>query len=88
MKRFSLRSRDIILCAVIVLTYFILFQVMTHTRMVEKMMALNFTWWELLLITGFIVSRLLTYLLIPSVIAAVLVHRLAAMAVDRRNRKA
>ena len=61
-------------CLAIVIAYAILFQIMLHTRMIEKVMALDFSWWELLLIALFLVARLTTYLVVPAVVVAVAVH--------------
>lgn len=78
MRLFSSRPSDLLRsCGVIVAAYLILHLIMERTRMIEKVMSLNFSWWELLLITGFLVTRLLTYLLVPSVIAALTVRWLA-----------
>ena len=80
MKFLSFRPKALLLdCAGIVICYAILFQIMTHTRMIEKVMAFSFTWWELLLIASFLVARLLAYLLVPAVVAFV-----AVQAVTRR----
>lgn len=85
MKRLSKKLRDFLVCVLIVVVYAALFQFMSHTRMIEKVMALNFSLLELILIVAFLVSRLLTYLLIPSVIVAVLVHRLATFVMRRKT---
>lgn len=69
---------------VLVGAYAILFQVMVHTRMIEKVMALAFSWWELLLIVGFLVSRILTHLLVPPVLVGVGVYVAARWGLDRR----
>lgn len=74
MKPSLFRLRDLTWCVLLVAVYAVLFQVMVHTRMIEKVMASAFSWWELLLIVGFLVSRILTYLLVPSVVVAVGVY--------------
>lgn len=74
MKPQFFRKRDVLWCILPVVVYAILFPIVAHTRMIEKVMALSFSWWELLLIAAFLVSRLLTYLMVPSLIAALLVY--------------
>lgn len=61
-------------CGVVVIVYVALLLTMERTRMIEKVMGANFAWWELVLIAAFLVSRLFTYLVVPSALAAVLVH--------------
>ena len=65
-----------------VVTYAILFQVMAHTRLIEKVMALACSWWELLLIVMFLFTRIATYLFVPAVLAALGVYAL----LSRRQR--
>ncbi len=67
--RFSL-----LVCGVIVGCYAILYQVVAHTGIIERFMSMNFQWWDFVLIAGFIIARLLTYLLVPSVLVALGVH--------------
>ena len=77
MKGFSSRPSDLLRsCGLIVLAYVILFQIIERTRMIEKVMTLTFEWWELLLITAFIVSRLATYLLVPATLLALATWKL------------
>lgn len=72
------RPRDyLVSCGLVAAAYAILFQVMAHTGLIEKAMAANFTWWELVLIVLFLVSRLAVYLLVPPVLLAVGVYSLA-----------
>ena len=61
-------------CAVIVGTHAVLFQMMAQTGIIEKVMALACSGWELLLIVGFLVSRILSYLLVPPLLLAVTVY--------------
>ena len=63
-------------CVVVVVAYAILFQVMAHTRLIEKVMAFTCTGWEFLLILGFLVTRILTYLVVPPLLVAVGVYAL------------
>jgi predicted ABC-type sugar transport system permease subunit len=65
-------------CLFVVAVYAILFQVMAHTRLIEKVMAMTCSRWEFLLILGFLVSRILTYLVIPPFLAALGVYALLA----------
>lgn len=83
MKPSLFRLRDLLWCAGLVAIYAVLFQVMVHTRMIEKVMASTFSWWELLLIVGFLVSRILTYLLVPSVVVALGVYGVARWGVRK-----
>lgn len=63
-------------CVATVAVYAILFQVMAHTRMIEKVMTLACTWWEFLLILVFLFTRIATYLFVPAMLAALGVHAL------------
>lgn len=67
----------LIVCGIIVGVYAILFQVVARTGMIEHLMAMNFRWWEFVLVAGFIVFRLLAYLMVPAVVVALGVHALA-----------
>jgi hypothetical protein len=64
------------LCMVTVVVYAILFQVMAHTRMIEKVMTLSCSLWEMLLIVLFLFSRIATYLFAPALLAGMGVHAL------------
>lgn len=84
MKLLSLQPKAMLIdCLAVVIAYVVLFQIMLHSRMIEKVMALNFSWWELILITLFLVARLSVYLLVPSVLIAVGVHALAKKFLQR-----
>jgi len=87
MKVLSFRPRDLLWCLLVVVGYAVLFQIMERTRLIEKVMALTFSWWELLLIVAFLVSRILTYLLVPSLFVAVAVYFLARWGLRRLERK-
>lgn len=63
--------------ALVVLAYVVLFQIVARTRMIEKVMAMNFSAWELATIAAFLGLRVAVYLLVPSVIAAALARSLA-----------
>ena len=63
-------------CALIVGTHAILFPVMAQTGIIEKVMALTCSGWEFLLILGFLVSRILSYLLVPPLLLAAAVYGL------------
>lgn len=77
MKLLSFHPRDLLIHSMaLVVAYAILFQIMIHTRMIEKVMALTFSWWELLLIASFLVTRILTYLLVPALLGALAVYSL------------
>lgn len=65
-------------CAIIVAIYAILFQVMAHTRLMEKIMAVQVSFIDLLLIVLFLVFRLATYLLVPPLLIALGVREAAA----------
>ncbi len=75
--RSRLPWRELALCLGIVLVYAVLFQVMARTHMVEKIMTMTFSWWEMLLVLGFLATRILTYLLVPAALAALGVRTLA-----------
>lgn len=81
----SFRMRDLWWCALIVLVYAVLFQVMARTHLIEKVMASTFSWWELLLIAGFLITRILSYLLVPSVFAALGVYILSKWLLNLRR---
>ena len=84
MKLLSFHPKAMLIdCLAIVAAYAVLFQIMLHTRMIEKVMALNFSWWELILIVLFLVDRLSTYLLVPSVLVAVAVRAIAIKLLQR-----
>ena len=84
MKLLSFHPKAMLIdCLGIVAAYAVLFQIMLHTRMIEKVMALNFSWWELILIVLFLVARLSTYLLVPSVLVAVAVRAIAIKLLQR-----
>ncbi len=70
-------------CLGIVAAYAVLFQIMLHSRVIEKVMALSFSWWELFLIVLFLVARLSTYLLVPAALVAVAVHATAKKVLQR-----
>ena len=63
-------------CLVTVVIYAILFQVMAHTRLIEKVMTLTCSVWEFLLIVAFLFTRVSTYLFVPAFLAALGVHAL------------
>ncbi len=70
----------------IVVVYIILYQVMARTGMIERVMALNFDWWELVLIVLFLVSRFLTYLFIaPALLALAVYHGAKALLASRSH---
>lgn len=76
MKALSARRALLGGCLVTAAIYAVLFQVMAHTRLVEKVMALTCTWWELLLIALFLFTRIATYLFVPAILAALGAHAL------------
>lgn len=77
------RIRDLWLCGMLLAVYAVLFQVMANTHLIEKVMASTFTWWELLLIGGFLTTRILCFLLVPSAGVALLVYFLSHRLLDR-----
>lgn len=78
MSLLSLRPRDVAVNSVlVVLSYSVLFQIVARTRMIEKVMAMNFSAWELATIAAFLVLRMVVYLLVPSVIVAAVARSLA-----------
>jgi len=79
-------KRDLLWCVLPVIAYAILFPIVAQTRMIEKVMALSFSWWELLLITAFLVARLITYLLVPALTAAMGAFVLTQWLIRRGNR--
>lgn len=61
--------------AIIIVSYFVLYQIMASTGMIERVMTFNFEWWELVLIALFLVARFVTYLfLVPFLIALGVYH--------------
>jgi len=83
MKGISFRPADLLLrCLALAVVYVILLQIVAHTHVMEKVMAMTFSWWELLIIAAFLVTRLLTYLIVPPLLMAIgaytLVRRFAA----------
>lgn len=88
MKYFSSNAGDLLKsCAAVVIAYAILFQIIERTRMIEKIMALTFNWWELVIITAFIASRLATYLLVPATLLALITWRLSKRLSERPIKK-
>lgn len=79
------KSRAFQACAVIVILYVILFQTVAHTRLIEKLMAMTFNWWEMLLVVAFILCRLFTYLFVPAILVAMVVERLTRALISRRD---
>jgi hypothetical protein len=73
--KFSPR-RVIIDCVVLVAIHAILLEVMSHTRIIENVMAMQFSRWELALILGFLLVRVAVYFLVPSVLVALLVREI------------
>jgi hypothetical protein len=70
-KRLSFNRRRLAIdCAVVLALHAILFQVVAHTRIVERVMAFQFNRWELAVIVAFFVTRLLAYLVVPATVAA------------------
>ena len=69
-------------CLVLMVLHGVMLQVMAHTRIVEKVMASQFSRWELMVILAFFGLRLAVYFLIPAALATLLVweilRRLAA----------
>lgn len=76
MKIPSARTLLLAGCLVTVVVYAILFQVMAHTRLIEKVMALTCTVEELLLIVLFLFTRIATYLFVPAILAGLGAHAL------------
>lgn len=72
LNRYSLLA----LCILTVVAYGILFQVMVHTRVIEKVMTLTCTGGEFLLIVGFLVCRIASYLIVLPVLLALAVYAL------------
>lgn len=88
MKYFSSNAGDLLKsCAVVVIAYSILFQIIERTRMIEKVMTLTFSWWELLIITAFIASRLAAYLLVPAALLALMTWKLTKRLTRRSMEK-
>lgn len=77
MKLRSFRPWDAVWCVLLVAVYGILLQVMIHTRAIEKVMAMNSSPVELIAIVMFLVTRILTYLLVPSLAVAAGAYALA-----------
>ena len=73
----SFRPWDAVWCLLLVAVYFILLQIMIHTRAIEKVMAMNSSPVELLAIAMFLITRILTYLLVPSLIVAAFAYVVA-----------
>jgi hypothetical protein len=63
-------------CLLTVVVYAILFQVMVHTRLIEKVMTLTCSGGEFLLIVGFLVSRIVSYLVVPPLLLALVGYAL------------
>jgi len=76
MKALPSRFRDYVWrFAIIVVCYFVLYEIMARTGMIERVMTFNFEWWELILIGLFLVSRFITYLfIVPSLLALAVYH--------------
>jgi len=76
MKALPTRFRDYLWrLAIIVVCYFVLYEIMARTGMIERVMTFNFQWWELVLIALFLVSRLITYLfIVPTLLALAAYH--------------
>jgi hypothetical protein len=73
MKLFSLAPRRLVIdCVALVLLHAALLEVMAHTRVMEKAMAMQFGFWELAAILAFIGVRLAVYFLIPSILVTLL----------------
>lgn len=70
----STTSGYLIRGAAIVSIYAILLQVMEHTQLMEKIMAVQVSAIDLLLIVLFLVFRLATYLLLPPLVIALAVR--------------
>ncbi len=86
MKRPRSTTRDLLrACVRIVVVYVVLLIVMERTQMIEKVMGANFAWWELVLIVVFIVSRVFTYMVVPSVLVALAVYALARRIVGNKQ---
>ncbi|CAN5828455.1 hypothetical protein BH09VER1_BH09VER1_42180 [soil metagenome] len=64
-------------CALIIIVNFALFQLMASTHMIEKIMAFNFQWWDMLLVLFFLAFRLTVYLIVPPALVALCVYLLA-----------
>jgi hypothetical protein len=65
-----------ILCVGILLLHLVLLEVMARTRIIEKVMASQFTAPEFLLILAFLAARFASYFLVPAAFAAFVVSRL------------
>ncbi|MEO6052703.1 MAG: hypothetical protein ABIP97_01700 [Chthoniobacterales bacterium] len=61
-------------CILVILMHGILLQIMVHSRIIEKLMSLNFSWWELLLIMAFVIIRIANYLMVPATLAGLAVY--------------
>jgi hypothetical protein len=65
-----------ILCVAILLLHVVLLEVMARTRIIEKVMAMQFTFPELLLILAFLAARFASYVLVPAALVAFVVSRI------------
>jgi len=69
MKLLSTRLRDQALyCAAIVILYLAVFQIVQQTHVAERLMTLNFGLGEVWLLAAFVVLRLATYFVVPSLL--------------------
>lgn len=72
------RPRSLVFsCAVMVMIYVILFEVIARTGMIEKVMASTYSVWELVLIAAFLALRVFVYLAVPPMLIAIGVYVVA-----------
>lgn len=78
MMKIDCRPRSLIFsCAVIVMIYVILFEVIARTGMIEKVMASTYNVWELVMIAAFLALRVFVYMAVPPILIAIGVYVVA-----------
>jgi hypothetical protein len=78
MKLKPIRLRDyLIRFAILIAAYLVLHQVMIRTNMMERVMTFSFSWWQLLIIVLFLVTRFATYLFIVPGLIGLAVYYMA-----------
>ena len=70
-------TRLVIGCAILLALHAALLEVIARSRVIEKVMAMQFNAWEFALILAFLCARFAAYFLVPSIVVAFLVSRLS-----------